>query len=107
MKTNPAKVNQPVSQPNMNRRTSFAKACLESCHTILARVRKAKESILAEARGTAEVHGQMLQLVLNEAEAVAWQTAYPHLVFPTLAMEKVSAAVTWADRQQLVNRQTR
>jgi putative IMPACT (imprinted ancient) family translation regulator len=51
--------------------------CLMSCRKILAQIRKAKEAILAEARGTLDAHERMLQLALNEAEALAWQTEYP------------------------------
>jgi hypothetical protein len=39
---------------------------------------------------------------LNEAEALAWQTDYPQLFFPTLAMEKVQAVVSRRPRQQFV-----
>jgi hypothetical protein len=45
----------------------------------------------------------MLRLVLNEAEALAWQTAYPHLVFPELAAEKAHAAAQWEQRQRSLN----
>jgi len=45
---------------------------------------------------------RMLQLALNEAEAVAWQTDYPHLLFPELAMEKVQAVASWNHRQTAV-----
>jgi len=49
-------------------------------------------------------HGQLVHLALNEAEALAWQTAYPHLLFPALAMEKVQAVAAWQTRQQSVQR---
>jgi hypothetical protein len=39
---------------------------------------------------------------LNEAEALAFQTEYPHLLFPTLAMEKIQAVSAWQSRQQLL-----
>ena len=73
--------------------------CLRSCRKILAKIRKAKDAIFAEARGTLDTHERMLQLALNEAEALAWQTEYPHLVFPALAAEKVHAVADW-DRHQ-------
>ena len=34
-------------------------------------------------------HGDVLRSALNEAEAIAWQTPYPHLVFPVLAQESI------------------
>ena len=63
-----------------------------------------KEKIYAESRALLEAHETMLQLALNEAESLADQTKYPHLVFPTLAMEKVQAVVAWDARQQSLRR---
>jgi hypothetical protein len=48
---------------------------------------------------------RLLQLVLNEAEALAWQTGVAHLVFPLLAQEKVKAVAAWHARQKSI-RQT-
>jgi hypothetical protein len=83
---------------------TFARACLKSCQAALAHLRHAKATILAEARETLQVHDRILQLALNEAEAVARQTSYPHLLFPALAAEKVRSAATWNSRQQNLNR---
>jgi hypothetical protein len=41
-------------------------------------------------------------LALNEAEALAWQTPYPHLFFPMLAEEKAASVKQWSARQRLV-----
>jgi|GEM_PF-1883940 len=41
-----------------------------------------------------------LRLALNEAEAVAWQTPFPHLVLPELVAEKISQLRVWCERQQ-------
>jgi hypothetical protein len=46
----------------------------------------------------------LLRLALNEAEALAWETGVPHLIFPTLAMEKVRSVADWQSRQKLVQR---
>ena len=46
----------------------------------------------------------VLELALNEAAALAWQTGFPDLFFPLLAMEKVCAVAAWHLRQQLVRR---
>jgi hypothetical protein len=43
---------------------------------------------------------------LNEAEALAWQTEFPHLVFPILAQEKVQSAANWEAHQQAVRQST-
>ena len=53
--------------------SSFSSRCLRSCRKILAQIRKAKAAIFAESRGVLEAHERMLQLALNEAEALAWQ----------------------------------
>ena len=73
---------------------SFKRICLASCRRLLAQIESAKNAILAEFRNQAGVRERMLRLALNEAEALAWQTEYPHLVFPTLATEK--AGRTWS-----------
>lgn len=74
---------------NVNRKNNFTRACLNSCREVLTRINQARETILAEARNTLNVSEQLLRLALNEAEALARQTLYPHLVFPALAVEKV------------------
>jgi hypothetical protein len=77
--------------------------CLQSCKKLLAGIEQVKNKIANEY----QVHGQALQLALNEAEALAWQTDYPHLLFPALALEKVQAAAAWQTRQQSVRQQRR
>lgn len=54
-------------------------------------MRRAKATILAEARGQARGPERWLRAVLDEAEAEAWQTGFPQLIFPTLAWERVQA----------------
>jgi hypothetical protein len=84
----------------------FTQACLKSCDKILARIKEAKTTILAEAQGRNQGSDLMLRLAVAEAEAIAWQTGVPHLIFPTLAMERVQAVSNWSDRQQSVRRQS-
>ena len=43
---------------------------------------------------------RLLRQALNEAEAIAWQTGFPQLVFPSLALEKARAVATWERRQR-------
>jgi hypothetical protein len=74
--------------------------CLPSCQKLLAQIEKLKDAILAEFRETLEAQEHLLRLALNEAEALAWQTDFPHLVFPTLAIEKVHAVSAWDKRQR-------
>jgi len=90
------------SLENTNQKNSFGKSCLNTCMEALARINNVKESILTEARETLHVQDQLLRLALNEAEALAWQTLYPHLVFPDLAVEKIRGAANWSNRQRLL-----
>jgi hypothetical protein len=46
----------------------------------------------------------VLELALNEAAALAWQTGFPYLFFPVLAMEKACAVAAWHLRQQFIRR---
>ncbi|MFZ0827009.1 MAG: hypothetical protein WAO02_06275 [Verrucomicrobiia bacterium] len=80
--------------------TWFGTPSRASCRKVLARVAQAKETIFAESSGALRSQVRLLRLALNEAEAVARQTPYPHLVFPTLAMEKVQSVIAWNKRQQ-------
>ena len=84
--------------------SKFSNACLKSCKKILAQIKMAKDAIFAESHATLKTQEQMLRLALNEAEALAWETMYPHLVFPTLATEKVQAVAAWNTHQQSVRR---
>jgi hypothetical protein len=47
---------------------------------------------------------RVLELALNEAEALAWQTGLGHLLFPELAREKASAVAAWHVRQESIRR---
>ena len=85
--------------------SSFKQACLKSCDKVIDRIKETKAAILAEARGNAQASDLMLRMAVAEAEAIAWQTPVPHLIFPTLAMERVQAASNWSARQQLVRQQ--
>ncbi|HEV2437151.1 MAG TPA: hypothetical protein VG077_14245 [Verrucomicrobiae bacterium] len=81
-----------------------ANVCIETCQKLAAQIERAKGNLLTELRGTLEVPEKLFRLALGEAEALAWQTGYPQLVFPALAAEKVQAAVAWNTRQQFLFR---
>jgi hypothetical protein len=83
---------------------TFKHVCLASCRKLLAQIEKTKNAIVAEFRETLGDHEQMLRLALNEAEALAWQTSFPHLIFPTLALEKAQAVAAWHTRQRSIQR---
>jgi hypothetical protein len=82
--------------------SAFRNACVASCLKILAQITTAKEAIFTEAFKGLATQERLLRLALNEAEAAAWQTMYPHLVFPTLATEKVQAVIAWNRQQQTI-----
>ena len=86
--------------------TTAASPSLRSCRSLLGQVQDVKNSLLREFDSAQREHGQMLRLALNEAEALAWQTPYPHLLFPVLAYEKAESTRQWAQRQRDVRRAT-
>lgn len=89
---------------NETARTALKKACLGACQKILERIAEAREMIFNESRGVLRIPERLLRLTLNEAEAVARQTAYPDLFFPDLAAEKVQAVIAWNAKLQTVRR---
>jgi hypothetical protein len=73
---------------------------LQMSDSIRVAIQQAKNAMMFEHASRAGEHGRLLRLALNEAEALAWQTEFPHLVFPELAREKARAAVLWHQRQR-------
>jgi hypothetical protein len=92
------------SKVNGGAGSAFRKVCVASCQKVLAQIKNAKAEIFREARVSLQAREHLLELALNEAEALAMQTLYPHLVFPTLATEKVQTVVAWERHQKLVRR---
>ena len=89
---------------NVTDQQTITNRCVQSCKKLLAGIDATRNRITNEFHETLEANEQLVQLALNEAEALAWQTAYPHLLFPALAVEKVQAVATWQTRQQSVRR---
>jgi hypothetical protein len=73
------------------------------CRKALALVEQIKATILSEHHDRQDDSKHLVQLALNEAEALAWQTDYPHLFFPNLAAEKLQAVGNWQARQRLLH----
>jgi hypothetical protein len=92
------------NQRNAEAGSSLKSACLASCGKILAQIAKAKAATYNEWRTAVGTQERLLQLALNEAEATAWQTRFPHLVFPALAAEKAKSVVSWNLHQRAVRR---
>lgn len=86
------------------RRRAFGNARAASGPKIPAQISAVKAAIFAESYPGLQSRARLLWLALNEAEAAAWQTRYPQLVFPTLATEKVEAVIAWKTRQRAVQR---
>src|SRR2546425_7856130 len=79
---------------------TFTQLCLQSCRKLLAQIGRVKSTILSEFGATLGAHERVLRLALNEAEAIAWQTGFPQLFFPTLAAEKAQAVAEWHRRSE-------
>ena len=77
------------------------------CPEIERQMTALKRDMAREFGSAISGQSQMLNCALNEAEAMAWQTGYPHLLFPVLAQEKAFAVTRWAARQRSVRRATR
>jgi hypothetical protein len=77
-------------------------ACANCFRKLVAGIGSAKRSLAAEFRNQFGPAEHLLHLALNEAEALAWQTNYPHLVFPTLAVEKARSVLQWSAHQQTI-----
>ena len=95
-------MNQISNNENRGNGGLFRNACGSCCRKIRAQIAGAKEAIFAEYSRVFSAPERLVRLALNEAEAAAWQTRYPHLFFPTLAVEKVRAVAAWNTRQESV-----
>ena len=83
-----------------------AKVCLNSCRLLYRQVQELKVRVFHEFGGKLKQQDQLLRSALNEAEALAWQTPYPHLFFPVLAQEKAASVQNWVQRQQAIRQAT-
>jgi hypothetical protein len=81
---------------------SLTARCRQSCARLLKQIRRIKAAIRQEFAPAVGGYELLLSQALNEAEALAWQTSYPHLFFPDLAEEKASEVRHWASRQRAI-----
>lgn len=79
---------------SMIRRDSW----IASSQKLIVGIERAKQDLAARFEDQSEVPQRLFQVAMNEAEALAWETEYPQLVFPTLAEEKIAAISHWYDR---------
>lgn len=85
-------------------RQSFTHRCVASCRKLLAQLEGVKARILHDFQASLPEHEHVLELAVNEAEAIAWQTGFPQLFFPVLAEENARAVATWHAHQMDVLR---
>jgi len=85
---------------------NFSERCMDCYRKVLAQIEDVREQVVAEFRDRLEEHKHVLDLALNEAEALAWETEFPQLLFPTLATEKARAVTGWHQRQQYLRQRT-
>jgi hypothetical protein len=94
------KTNTHETAPNLN----LAGFCVACCQKIVSQINEAKNRTVAEFQDLLDANEHLLHLALNEAEALAWQTPYPQLVFPDLATEKIQAVANWSAHQRSLRR---
>ena len=88
------------NEKDMNSHLNFGGRCVASCRKLLTQLENVKAQVVAEFRDRLDDHQHVLDLAVNEAEALAWQTEFPQLFFPALATEKARAVTGWHQRQQ-------
>src|SRR5215831_11337785 len=79
------------TRPETKKNPTLKSACLALCNKIITQVQKVKHALISEYAARTNGQRHALSRALNEAEALAWQTGFPHLVFPVLAKEKIEA----------------
>ena len=88
-------------KPNRKTETNTTTQLLRAtCRAGGVQLQQARYTIENEFDALRDAEGRLVNLALNEAEALACQTHYPHLVFPTLAEEKLRAIAAWQERQE-------
>jgi hypothetical protein len=93
-------MNTTNTNKNLNVEPTIANRYPQSYKKLMAGMEQVKNRIAGEFQETLESHGQLFQLAMNEAEALARQTDYLYLLFPSLAMEKIQTVAAWQTRQQ-------
>lgn len=78
--------------------------CLAAARSIAQKIDAVKRDVFEEFQAALGANDQLLRLALIEADALARQTEYPHLLFPVLAAEKAGKAARWQFHQQFLLR---
>jgi hypothetical protein len=101
--------NKPISNSQPVQPGSFGRlraACAYCYQEALRRLTAVKARVEREFGQEMAGYEPLLKAAINEAEAVAWQTPYPHLFFPVLAEEKAAEAQQWAGHQRAIQERT-
>jgi|SRR5579859_4911478 len=97
-------MNNTLQQALLTQTQPFVAACTASCKKLMTRLQSIKTALLQEFRQGLFGQDHLVQLALNEAEALAYETGFPLLTFPALAQEKIQAVAAWRLHQQSVRR---
>jgi hypothetical protein len=74
---------------------------IASGQKLITGIEQAKRNLAAKHEF--ELPERLFRVALNEAEALAWETEYPQLVFPALAEEKIEAISSWYSHGGFLN----
>jgi len=91
-------------QKNAVRTNTFTAKCATACQNVVEQLNAVKREVFSEFQSALGANDQLLRLALIEADALARQTEYPHLLFPVLAAEKARNAARWQFHQQFLLR---
>ena len=90
------------NKENLTTDKTLKDTCQELCAKLVQQIGQAKNNLVAEFQDAFATQEQLLHLAIVEADALAWETDYPHLLFPALATEKIERAAHWQTRQQFL-----
>lgn len=96
----------PCNKQNLTTDKTLQGVCQNLCAKLVQQIGHAKNNLVAEFQDAFATQQQLLQLAIVEADALAWQTDYPHLLFPALATEKIQRVANWRTRQGYLLRNT-
>ena len=88
----------------VDKKSTLKGACVAMAKSVAVKIDSVKREVFAEFQSALGANDQLLRLALIEADALARQTEYPHLLFPVLAAEKARNAARWQFHQQFLLR---
>jgi hypothetical protein len=82
--------------------TGLKARCVRACKKVIADLNSLKTRMIEQFQAGTDAPDHWVRQTVNEAEALAWQTGFPHLFFPDLVEEKVRKLADWQRHQRLV-----